>query len=155
MGSDIMTILNKDVWQNGHFIEFAYLEKPLSVTEYECLDRTLYSHGLFFEMELGLLEDYCFLTEQYSPFDPYANLDISKHEELIALAGKFIEWSSIVLRRKQSVFAELQSYCFYESSLEGIPVENLRCDLVETLLFISGKVVEAARNRHTITIVGI
>lgn len=151
-----MTILNKDVWQKGNFIEFAYLEEPLSLSETDWPKGELYEQAIFFEMEIDLLGDYCWLTKQYSPFDPdCVYLDISASEELFALAGTFMDWAAIILRKEESAFVQLQQETFCETHPVGTPTINVRCDLVETLQFLAGKIIEAARKGHTIYIVGV
>ena len=75
--------------------------------------------------------------------------EISKPDELLALAGTFIEWAAIVSRAEETALLP-ELHCS-----TGSDVSVFRYDLIETLIYLSKNILDAARNGFTILIVGI
>ncbi len=150
-----MTVLNKEIlYDSGPYIEFTCLKQPLLIPENDWPSKDLYSTGTFFELADSLLDTYCTITKQYSFFDLYEVTEYTTPAELFKLATSFIEWAALIALTDDPKILREKSF-YRESYPANASITEFRCDLIETLLFISGKIIESARNEHTITIVGI
>lgn len=155
MSGEVMTILNKDVLiECGPYLDWCYRDKPLvpidlwpSYNEYE--------KDIFFYMSIELLECFCHLTNQHSPFDPYDLINLTDSKSLKNLFDKFKEWINIIESLSKEEIIKKTKYSFFFERTTNTSADEIRRDLLDTLKFIIEKLNTAINNGHTITIVGI
>ena len=150
-----MTILNKDsLPKHGPYHELVYRPTPLVVPD-GWPSREMYSNDIFFELSDDLLDDLCSFSKQWSPFAVYEFTNFTGSDELLALAGTFLEWTARIMRgEEKDIIDNFSNLAPYENNPDISPM-TIQCDLIDTITFIVSKIIEAARNGHTITIVGI
>jgi hypothetical protein len=158
-GHGNMTILNKEVLpKHGPYHELVYRRTPLVIPEDRRSgwpSREMYSDDIFFELSDDLLDELCSFSKQWSPFDRYEFTNFTKTDELFALAGVFLEWATLVTRGEEKDIIDTFSWLVPYENNPDISAMTIQCDLIETMQYLAGTIIEAARNGHTITIIGI
>lgn len=154
-----MAILNRDILQrHGPYMAFVDCERRLDIPEGGWPELTLYQEGIFFEFADDLLETCCSLTHSYVFFDMYELTQLARPAEIFALSSGFLMWAYQVSRcRPHDLGEHLQIYRDSARSAAGeVPTpEVLRQDLMETLLFIAGRLHQVAFRERVVVIVGI
>jgi hypothetical protein len=145
-----MALLNKNMMEgHGPFVDFAYRETSV-------IDDDLQGRDIFFQFADDLIGDLCTLTGRHCPFDPYGFVNLMEKRKLFALAGEFMEWSAIITRVEREKLLKASSFHELHTSKNlAARAEHIRNDVLETLYFIIGKILQAIRENHVIVIVGI
>lgn len=155
-----MPILSRDnLPHHKPYVRLADCPARLDIPEGSWPDEpALYQELVFFEWADDLLETYCTLTHSHLPFDLYEFTQLDRPWQIRALAADLLSWASQLARCPEHYFkAELGIY--NKSPLfptqDSASPEDLRRDLIETLLFIVGKLNEMASSRRCLIIEGI
>jgi hypothetical protein len=150
-----MTILNAQTLpKHGPNIEFAALPSRLEIDGWPSAE--LYREYTFFEWPDSLVDTICSLTHTYLFFDLYKFTQYHTPEHIYSFASEILTMASRISACPICYFdSEIRLY--EESTIEPEcrTRENLKADILETLLFITGKLVDAARNGKCLAIIGI
>jgi hypothetical protein len=154
-----MAILTHDIlFNHGPFIGFSDLSAPLEIAEGHWPERSLYQDGLFLQFADDLINTYCRLTRSYVFFDPYEFIQLSKSDDIHNFASDILLWLFQLSRCPLAYFTN--ELWIYEGSNRftgdtSPKPEDLKNDLIETLLFIVGRLNNIAHQNRTLAIVGI
>jgi hypothetical protein len=156
-----MTILTKEILNDGPCIKFAdYPARPQD-TLLRSLDSRYLKDKVFYEMPETLLGVYCKATNGGSPIDPYEFVELTTESEIRKLASDLLIWTFDLVRTGPEVFRkEVESYRFYAETRRPqyggeLTGEDLRLDMIETLLMLIGRFAKMARQGHGLAIMGI
>ncbi len=162
-----MAILDKNKLNNHYpFAQFAKIDKPLP----DQLDTTWYSReelqkGTFFDFSATLLGTYCGMTQTYLPFDEYEDNQYTTPNQIYDLVSKFLLWQVSLVQEDErnfhdEIFIELYDYD-YEVKMEIPPdgeheakLTEFKNDMIETLHYLIGKMMEVAREGKCLVIRG-
>lgn len=162
-----MAILDKNKLNNHYpFAEFAKIDKPLP----DQLDTTWYSReelqkGTFFDFSASLLGAYCGMTQTYLPFDEYDDNQYTTPNQIYDLVSKFLLWQVSLVQEDErnfhdEIFIDLYDYD-YEVKMEIPPdgeheakLTEFKNDMIETLHYLIGKMMEVAREGKCLVIRG-
>ena len=162
-----MAILDKNKLNNHYpFAEFAKIDKPLPGQ----LHTTWYSReelqkGTFFDFSSPLLGAYCGMTQTYLPFDEYDDNQYTTPNQIYDLVSKFLLWQVSLVQEDErnyhdEIFIELYDYD-YEVKMEIPPdgeheakLTEFKNDMIETLHYLIGKMMEVAREGKCLVIRG-
>ena len=162
-----MAILDKNKLNNHYpFAQFAKIDKPLP----DQLDTTWYSReelqkGTFFDFSASLLGAYCGMTQIYLPFDEYDDNQYTTPNQIYDLVSKFLLWQVSLVQEDErnfhdEIFIELYDYD-YEVKMEIPPdgeheakLTEFKNDMIETLHYLIGKMMEVAREGKCLVIRG-
>jgi hypothetical protein len=117
-----------------------------------------YMKGVFCEIPEDLLGTCCSLTRSYLPFDLYEFTQIEKTYEIYMMVSNFLLLEFQLARVPENYF--LEDVKFWSEShqlLNGAEytAEAFKADLIETLHFITRKMVECVANKKCLIIAGI
>ena len=150
-----MTILSREILpKNGPYIVFA--DCPLELDLSTCLwpEKALYEEFIFFEMADDLLFVLCSTTESCSFFDHYKLTRFFEPDSVLTVAAGFLQWAICLTQKKAS--KHFSYSCLEYSNNKTAPTEEqLRHDLIETLLFLSSHLNQIAYKKRSLLIVGI
>ena len=149
-----MTILHADLIgaQADLIMRIASIKEPLG-GHGDILTSSDLPQGLIFNLGLELLEALWSITNKTDTFDPYFGAELSTPVEIYSLVGDCMEWSGIIARIDDAGLLQARNnYFFSEYYPAEATVAVFRADLIETLLFLSGKLIEVARNGFTVCI---
>ena len=150
-----MTILNAEALpKHGPNIEFAALPSRLEFDEWPSAEP--YREYTFFEWPDDLLGSICSLTHTDLFFDEYAFTQHYRPDQIYGFASEILTMASRIAACPVFYFdSEIRLY--EESTIEPEcrTGANLKADILETLLFVAGKMVDAARNGKCLAIIGI
>jgi hypothetical protein len=150
-----MTILNAQTLpKHGPNIELAALPSRLEFDEWPAAE--LYRGYTFFEWPDDLLGTICSLTHTNLFFDEFAFTQHYRPDQIYGFASEILTMASRIAACPVNYF-DLEIRLYEESTVEPEfrTRENLKADILETLLFIVGKLFDAARNGKCLAIVGI
>ncbi len=157
-----MTILSKDILANNHtYIRFADCPGKLYDNELSYPSRSNFGDKVFFEMSENLLGALCSVTNTGSPIDPYEFVQLTDSYEIRMLASELLIWAFQLTRAgSQFLTKEVEGYSFYHRSLRphhgsDLTGEDLRLDMIETLLLLVGEFSKIAKAKHCLVIEGI
>lgn len=147
-----MTILNAQTLpKHGPNIEFAALPSRLDIHEWPAAE--LYREHTFFEWPDDPGDAICSLTHTYLFFDLYGFTQYHTPEQIYGFASKVLNTSARIAACPVNYFhAQLRLYENSTVRPEFWTRENLKADMVETLLYIAGNVVDVARNGKCLAI---
>jgi hypothetical protein len=150
-----MTILNAETLpKSGPNIEFAALPARLEIDEWPSAE--LYRGYTFFEWPDDLLGTICWLTHTYLFFDVYEFIQYHTPEDIYGFASEILNMASRIAACPVRHFdSEIRIYDESTIEPEYRTGANLKADILETLLFIAGKLVDTAKNEKCLAIVGI
>lgn len=150
-----MTILNAEsLPKGGPNIEFAALPARLDIDKWPSAD--LYLEHAFFEWPDALGDTICSLLHTYLFFDPYQFTQYEHPEQIYSFASDILNMATRIAVCPVNYFHS--EVWLYENSTVEPKLrtgENLKVDILETLLFIAGKVVDTAKNGKCLAIIGI
>lgn len=153
-----MTILSKDLLpRNGPFVKFADIPKPLCVCYGGWPDRELYQNDIFFEFAEDLLDTMCHLAHINVPFDRYDFTQVHRSCQLWAYSAEFSLWAFHLSHCNGRALSD--NFWLYEPAAhlagnEKPTLEDFQHDLVETALFLAGKLNDIARAKRCFLIAG-
>jgi len=157
-----MTILTKAILaSHGPYIKFAECPSRLTDDVLSYPSRSRFEQCVFFELAEDLLGVYCSVTNTGSPIDPYEFEQLGNDFEIRKLTSELLIWTFELTRLRSSVFNKyVREHEFYTRSFRphhgGEPSgEDLRLDMIETLLMLVGRFSRIARRRHWLVIQGI
>lgn len=150
-----MTILNAQTLpKHGPNVEFVVLPARLEIDEWPATE--LYQEHTFFEWPDDLLGTICSLTHTNLFFDEYKFTQYYRPDQIFGFASEILTMASRIAACPVCYFdSEIR---LYEDSMvepECRTGAYLKADILETLLFIAGKMVDAARNGKCLAIIGI
>ena len=160
-----MAILDKNKLNNHYpFAEFAKIDKPLP----DQLDTTWYSReelqkGTFFDFSSPLLGAYCNMTQIYLPFDQYDDNQYTTPDQIYDLVLKFLLWQVSLVQADERYYHREIFTDLYDYELETkIPPDweneakltEFKNDMIETLHYLIGKMMEVAREGKCLVIRG-
>lgn len=177
----ILMILDASVLGDfSYSIDFAEIDNPVYEEHWTHETHDYIQSKVFFRMPEELLEWYCFITDFNPAIDPYVNYCESRPWKIRIYANKLLTWVSYLYicsdsaLNDETVYEMLKEVPRYKSILNqpydfDIPsekfspiyqphdeyIETLRHDLIETLLFLIGKLNQIALNRKTFYISSI
>ena len=161
----ILMILDASVLGDfSYSIDFAEIDEPINEDSWTRDTYNSIQSKVFFRMPEVLLEWYCYITKFNPAIDPYVNYCESRPWKIRQYANKLLTWVSFLYVCSDSaindedVFRYLKDVPHYAEFLrreDGSYVYNLRHDLIETLLFIVGKLNQIALNHKTFYISSI
>lgn len=150
-----MTILNAQTLpKHGPNIQFAALPARLEIDEWPSAE--LYREYTFFEWPDSLVDTICSLTHTYLFFELYEFTQYHTPEHIYGFASEILIMASRISACPVCYFDSEIS--LYEDSMvepEYRTGVNLKADILETLLFIAGKALDAAGNGKCLAVVGI
>ena len=150
-----MTILNAQTLpKHGPNIEFAALPARLEIDDWPSAE--LYRECTFFEWPDSLIDTICSLTHSYLFFDHYKFTQYNHPEEIYSFASDVLNMALRIAECPASYFHSEIS--IYEESMvdpDYRTAENLKADILETLLYIAQEMVKTARNGKCLAIIGI
>lgn len=150
-----MAILNAETLPKaGPNIELAALPARLEIDEWPGWE--LYREHVFFEWPDELCSTICFLTHTYLFFDQY---DFTQHhtpEQIYSFVAEILNTASRIAACPVRYFNS-EIILYEESKVEAQyrTGANLKSDILDTLMFIAEKSIEAARDRKCLAIIGI
>lgn len=156
-----MTILTRDILNDGPCIKFADYPARSSDDWRRGLDPTYFSDKVFYEMPEALLGVYCKATNGGSPIDTYESVELTTDFEIRKLASDLLIWTFDLVRTGPEVFRkEVEDYKFYAETRRphyrgDLTGEDLRLDMIETLLMLIGRLAKMARQKNSLMIRGI
>ena len=157
-----MTVLCKNVLNDyGPFIRFAGCPSELSNSDWSYPNRSNFDDNVFFEMSENLLGAFCSVTNTSSPIDPYEFVQVVDPYEIRKLASELLIWTHQLTRAgSRFLTREVEGYSFYHRSLRphhgsDLTGEDLRLDMIETLLQLVGEFSKIAKAKHCLVIEGI
>ena len=154
-----MTILSQDILtEHGPYIEFADCPSRLAIGVDDWPARSLYEQYMFFEFADDLTGILCSLTHNYLFFKKYEFTQIDNPHEILSFGAVFLQWAIQLMRcRTFDYEKELLFYDNLPSVSENNPLNavDLQHDLIETLLFIAGRLNRIAYEKRCLVIVGI
>jgi hypothetical protein len=160
-----MAILDKNKLNNHYpFAQFAKIDKPLP----DQLDTTWYSReelqkGTFFDFSSPLLGAYCNMTQIYLPFDQYDDNQYTTPDQIYDLVLKFLLWQVSLVQADERYYHREIFTDLYDYELETkIPPDweneakltEFKNDMIETLHYLIGKMMEVAREGKCLVIRG-
>ena len=150
-----MTILNAQTLpKHGPNIQLAALPARLDVDDWPSAD--LYLEHTIFEWPDDLLGTICSLTHTNLFFDEYEFTQYYRPDQIFGFASEILTMASRIAACPVCYFdSEIR---LYEDSMvepECRTGAYLKTDILETLLFVAGKMVDAARNGKCLAIIGI
>jgi len=160
-----MAILDKNKLNNHYpFAQFAKIDKPLP----DQLDTTWYSReelqkGTFFDFSSPLLGAYCNMTQIYLPFDEYDDNQYTTPDQIYDLVLKFLLWQVSLVQADERYYHREIFTDLYDYELETkIPPDweneakltEFKNDMIETLHYLIGKMMEVAREGKCLVIRG-
>ena len=156
-----MTILTRDILNDGPCIKFA--DYPARPRDNWCrdLDPHYFRDKVFYEMPETLLGVYCKATNGGSPIDTYETVELTNDFEIRKLASDLLIWAFDLVRTGPEVFRkEVEDYRFYAETRRpqyagNLTGEDLRLDMIETLLMLIGRLAKMARQKNSLVIKGI
>ena len=162
-----MAILDKNKLNNHYpFAEFAKIDKPLpDQLHTEWYSREELQKGTFFDFSASLLGAYCGMTQIYLPFDEYDDNQYTTPNQIYDLVSKFLLWQVSLVQEDErnfhdEIFIELYDYD-YEVKMEIPPdgeheakLTEFKNDMIETLHYLIGKMMEVAREGKCLVIRG-
>ena len=157
-----MTILSKNVLNEyGPFIRFADCPSELSSNKLSYPNRSNFGDNVFFEMSENLLGAFCSVTNTSSPIDPYEFVQLDDPHKIRKLASELLIWTHQLTRAgSRFLTKEVEDYSFYHRSLRphhgsDVTGEDLRLDMIETLLLLVGQFSKIAKAKRCLVIAGI
>lgn len=153
-----MTLLSRNLLpQNGPFVKFADCPKPLLLRPGEWPDRSRYQEQIFFELAEDLMDTMCGLAHIHIPFDPCGFVQIHRPGQLMAFSWEFSLWAFHLGHCPLLPLA--REFWLYEPAArlagnETPTVEDFKHDLVETALFLAGRLNDMARAKRCFLIAG-
>ena len=160
-----MAILDKNKLNNHYpFAQFAKIDKPLP----DQLHTTWYSReelqkGTFFDFSATLLGTYCGMTQTWLPFDENEDTQYTEPHKIYDLVSKFLLWQVSLVQAderyyRREIFEELYDF---EVKTEIPPdweneakLTEFKNDMIETLHYLIGKMMEVAREGKCLVIRG-
>jgi hypothetical protein len=140
----------------GPSVEFAAVPSLLAHAEGDLPNRSLYEKGIFFRWPERLIETICSATHTYMFFDIYAFEQLNRPESLYEFASKLLLLASRLSACPTCYFrAELNLYEGSTIPESQRTAENLKADCLETVGFLSAKVLQTARESRCLVIIGI
>lgn len=150
-----MTILNAQTLPKaGPNIELAALPARLAFDEWPSAE--LYREHTFFEWPDDLLGSICSLTHTDLFFDEYAFTQHYRPDQIYGFASEILTIASRIAACPVRYF-DYEISLYEESTIEPEcrTGANLKADILETLMYVAGKVIDAARNGKCLAIIGI
>lgn len=150
-----MTILNAQTLpKHGPNIEFAALPSRLDIDEWPAAE--LYREYTFFEWPDSLGDTICSLTHTYLFFDLYEFTQYDNSEQIYSFASDVLNVASRIAECPVCYFRS-EIWLYEDSTVDPVfrTAENLKADILETLLYIAQEIVNAARNGKCLAIIGI
>lgn len=150
-----MTILNaKTLPKHGPNVEFAALPERVLIDGWP--SRDLYLEHTFFDWPDSLGDTICSLTHTYLFFELYEFTQYDRPEAIYSFASEVFNMTARIAACPVNYFGS-QIRLYEESTIapEFWTSENLKADIMETLLFVAGKLVDTARNGKCLAIIGI
>jgi hypothetical protein len=154
-----MTILTKDILPtHGPYVEFVNSPARLAIEDGDWPQLEVYRENIFFELADDLIETYCDITNSYCFFDHYDLIQLHHPYDIMKFSSELLTWSFQIARCRPSDFDRLLR--IYEKSTrfnegEMASREHLQQDLLDTLLFLSGKLHQIAFEKRCLIILGI
>lgn len=150
-----MTILSREYLKTGNcYISFAHYPADIDVDGFNGF-WTTHRHRIFFEFPEMLLDTYCGITCSYSMFDPYLPTEYRSSSEILKIADEMLGWASSILKCPSAVFVEYLDLYDASEKVGKVTEEEMRMDLVETLLYLVGKLTQIATLNHALVLDGI
>ena len=162
-----MAIFDKNKLNNHYpFAQFAKIDKPLpDQLHTEWYSREELQKGTFFDFSSPLLGAYSNMTQIYLPFDQYDDNQYTTPNQIYDLVSKFLLWQVSLVQEDErnyhdEIFIELYDYD-YEVKMEIPPdgeheakLTEFKNDMIETLHYLIGKMMEVAREGKCLVIRG-
>jgi hypothetical protein len=159
-GALSMTVLTKEILDDhGPYIRLADCTQSFDMGEYHYPRCSAFERDIFFEISDCLIGSYCSITRSTAPFDSYGFEQLDEPHKIRKLSAELVIWAHQLLRTQPHVFARhIEHYAYYDDCrLEdrGKAGEQFRLDLIETLLFLTGRLSRIAQANHCLVIDGI
>ena len=160
-----MAILDKNKLNNHYpFAQFAKIDKPLP----DQLHTTWYSReelqkGTFFDFSSPLLGAYCNMTQIFLPFDDNEDNQYTTPDQIYDQVLKFLLWQVSLVQADERYYHREIFTDLYDYELETkIPPDweneakltEFKNDMIETLHYLIGKMMEVAREGKCLVIRG-
>jgi hypothetical protein len=160
-----MAILDKNKLNNHYpFAQFAKIDKPLpDQLDTEWYSREELQKGTFFDFSSPLLGAYCNMTQTYLPFDEYDDNQYTTPNQIYDLVSKFLLWQVSLVQADERYYHREIFTDLYDYELETkIPPDweneakltEFKNDMIETLHYLIGKMMEVARGGKCLVIRG-
>ncbi|HPL96481.1 MAG TPA: hypothetical protein PKW92_08915 [Smithella sp.] len=152
-----MTILNAETLPKaGPNIEFAALPARFEIDEEDWPDEATYRDYIFFKWPDDLCGTICVLTHTFLFFDQYQFHQFYNPQQIYGFVYDLLNMASRIAACPVTYF-DSETMLYRESTIEPEcrTGANLKADILETLLFVAGKMVDAARNGKCLAIIGI
>jgi hypothetical protein len=140
----------------GPNIEFAALPSMILCDEAFWPEPNKFRPYSFFSMPVFFVEAVCDVTNTWWFFDTYKFLQYNTLERIHGFSAELISLSGKVAAARISGFD--RAMYLYDTSLlpeEMRNVQNLKCDMVHTLLHLGGLVNRVAQEQKCLAIVGV
>lgn len=110
---------------------------------------------IFFKFHESLLETYCDITRSFSMFDPHLPSQFKKPHEIRAICNEMLHWAQVIMRSPPWAFNKHLEIYSKTNVAKTADAEQLRLDLIETILYLVNKLSAIAANQHVLVIDGI
>jgi len=136
-------------------IHFASLPAFLATGEIEWPEKSSYEPHVFFVWPECLLETICSVTHTYSIFEQYEFTQLYRPESIYEFASNLLLLMARVSACPTGYFrSELRIYDNSTVAESQRTAENLKADILETLGFVSQKILQTARDSRCLAIIG-
>ena len=158
-----MTVLSRDILaSHGPFIRFADCPRQEVKGEFSHPNRSNFEDNVFFEMSESLLDAFRSLTKTAAPIDPREFVQLDDPCKIRKLASELLVWTFVLTSCRSQVLADKVEgqWSFYADSLRdrhgrNLSGEDLRLDMLETLLLLIGRLFRIARSNRYLVIEGV
>lgn len=154
-----MTVLSREVLcKHRPYISLVDLSTRYNVYADKWPNLNDHKDDVFFEFSESLVELYCDVTRSFSIFDPHTSVQIEKAYDIRELSAQFLGLAQHISRiRPLDLNQDLDRYNIYNGSSLDRPGaeftgEDLRLDLIETAIFIAGRLVKMAHSNRVLYI---
>lgn len=151
-----MTILSSDYLNLGNcVIRFAECPSDIDKIEEFVGFTDEMNCTIFFKFHESLLEACCDITHSFSMFDPHLPSQYKKPHEIRSICNEMLHWVQVIMRSQPRVFNKHLSLYSKTNVAKTANAEQLRLDLIETILYLVNKLSAIAANQNVLVIDGI
>jgi len=151
-----MPILD-NVPSDEHFAAFVDLSHALEIAEGYWPNAETYLEHIFFRFSDSLCDTVCIATRTFLPFDCHELTQMTRPHQILALSAELLFRARILTVTPTSYLrdglASRASRCHPDLAVEDA-VATLHHNLLDTLLFLSGRLHQIAFSKRCLTIVG-
>ncbi|MFZ2538219.1 MAG: hypothetical protein WAX04_04890 [Oscillospiraceae bacterium] len=151
-----MTILTSDYLNLGNCV-IRFADCPNDITEIETFVGFTDEMNceIIFKFHESLLETYCGITHSFSMFDPHLASQYKNPYEIRAICTEMLHWAQVIMRCNPRVLDKHLDIYSKTKIAKTVNAEQLRLDMIETIMHLVNNLSVIAANQHVLVIDGI